>query len=135
MIMRKILTILTGLIALVSLSSCSGLDKEMNYTFGYNYAISIADSDAQQEVADFIESYFKTTERQPSYYGKLHDVFEQATVFFEKTVTASEVTEYFYNRIQAETDVIALEGYISSDNGPCWIGTWVWKWSDRHPAE
>lgn len=134
--MRRLLTILTaGLLLLVSLSSCSKLNKEMDYTFGYHYAAYIANETDRKAVEDFIESYFLNSDKKPVYYGKLNDVVGKAGEFFMQTVTAPEVGEFFYSKIQDEKDIIAVEGYVSSQYGDCWIGTWTWKWADKHPAE
>ena len=42
--MRRLIVILAaGLVLLGSLTSCMKLDKEMDYTFGYNYNVNIND--------------------------------------------------------------------------------------------
>jgi hypothetical protein len=129
--MRKILTILAGLLFLVSLSSCINLNKEMNFTQNYTYAVKLQDKDAEKEVVDFIESYFMNGSKRPSYFGKIHDVTEKAGLYFQECVTAPEVTNYFSSCIQDEKDYIVLESYISSEHGDCWVGTWSWQWSNK----
>ena len=128
--MRKILTILAGLLLMGSLSSCLNLNKERNYTLDYNYSVSIQDQDAQKEAVEFIDSHFIGSKKK-AYFGKLHDVAEQAGVYFLECVTEQEVKDFFYSRIQDEKDYVLLEGFLSSEVGNCWIGTKAWQWSDK----
>lgn len=132
--MRRLIAIFAaGLVLLGSLTSCMKLNKEMDYTLGYNYNVNIEDPDIQKEVVDFIESYFINGSMRPTYYGKLHDVAEQATDFFEKEVLNSyDLTEYFFSKLKmGSKEYVFLEGYLSGKYGDCWVGTKVWQWSEE----
>ncbi len=134
--MRKIITILaTGLVLLSSLTSCMKLNKEMDFTFGYNYTVSIEDPVIQQEVVDFIENTFinGSGSMRPTYHGKLHDVAELAGDFFAKEVMNSyELMEYFFSKLKmGSKEYVTLEGHLSGQYGDCWIGTKTWQWSEE----
>ena len=131
--MRKILTILAGLLILGSLSSCVNLNKEMNYTLKYNYEVSIEDPVIKQEVIDYIESTFVKGTMNPTYFARLHDAAEQAVQYFQKEVLNSSVfQEYFYSHLKEGTkEYVVIEAVLTGDYGDCWIGTKVWQWSSE----
>ena len=130
--MRKFLTILTaGLLLLASLTSCSKLNQDLQYTVGYNYGLHFADETVEKEVEDYIESTFLTTKMRPSYYGKIHDVAVEACEFFKGVLADEEISEYFYSKIQDADDYVIIECYIRSEYGDCWIGTRKWRWDEK----
>lgn len=134
--MRRIFTLLAaGLVLLGTLTSCMKLNKEMNYTFGYNYTVNIEDPDIQKEVVEFIDSRFLNGNLRPTYYGKLHDVAIPAGEFFVEVINAPDLTEYFLSKLKpGSKEYVVLEGYLSGEYGDCWIGTKAWQWPQEASA-
>ncbi|MBQ9660135.1 MAG: hypothetical protein IJV37_02570 [Bacteroidales bacterium] len=131
--MRKILTLLAALLAVVCVSSCK-LDKEQNYIFSYEGYVNLADEDDAEAVMDYLKTHYINESTTSSYHGLYYDALTQAVKFFsEGAQTLDDALMFSY--IKEEDDSIQLVGVMSGEKTREMVALFTWNQQTREQTQ
>lgn len=126
MIMKR-LTLLTIVCAffLGALTSCNILDKEYEYSFGYDVQVSVDDENDSKALQEYFKTNY-TEKKQPTHFGIANDCLVYFIDYFvEQQKTFDD--EFIYSHLKKDTDFVVVMANMSIPKNKVWVGTRVWR--------